>query len=55
MLGQMPAAQSEKDAARSQLERVLASAGFSHTKRRARFLRFVVERRLEGITSSSNP
>ena len=36
------------DAARRQLERVLASAGFSRNDRLARFLRFVVELHLEG-------
>ena len=44
----MPIAESEMEAARRQLERVLASAGFSRNERLARFLRFVVEQHLEG-------
>jgi len=44
----MPTAETEKQAARRQLEQVLASAGFSRNERLARFLRFVVERHLEG-------
>src|SRR5229473_2640844 len=43
-----PTGESEVRAARRQLERVLASAGFSRNERLARFLRFVVERHLEG-------
>ncbi len=39
------------DAAREQLERVLASAGFSRNERLSRFLRFIVERHLEGRDS----
>src|SRR5215831_6464041 len=35
-------------AARRQLDKVLASAGFSRNARLSRFLRFVVERHLEG-------
>jgi TolB-like protein/Tfp pilus assembly protein PilF len=35
-------------AARRELERVLASAGFSRNERLSRFLRFLVERQLEG-------
>src|SRR5579864_7552316 len=38
----------ETDAVRRQLERVVASAGFSRNQRMARFLRFVVEQHLEG-------
>jgi hypothetical protein len=47
----MPTAESEAYAARRQLERVLASAGFSRNERMARFLRFVVEHHLEGKDS----
>jgi TolB-like protein len=36
------------DAVRAQLERVLASAGFANSGRLSRFLRFVVERTLDG-------
>src|SRR6266487_4250040 len=43
-----PTGESEVQAARRQLERVLASAGFSRNGRLARFLRFVVEQHLEG-------
>jgi hypothetical protein len=39
---------SEADAARSQLERMLSSSGFSRNERLSRFLRFLVERHLEG-------
>ena len=38
----------EAQAVRRQLDRVLASAGFSRNERLSRFLRFVVERHLEG-------
>jgi WD40-like Beta Propeller Repeat len=38
----------EIEAARRQLERVLASAGFLRNERMSRFLRFLVERNLEG-------
>jgi serine/threonine-protein kinase len=48
MLEPMATAEFEVQAARRQLERVLASAGFSGNERLARFLRFVVERHLEG-------
>ena len=51
MLEPMPSAESEAQAARRQLERVLASAGFSRNERLARFLRFVVEQHLEGKDS----
>jgi len=47
----MPAAESEVHAARRQLERVLASPGFSRNERMARFLRFVVEQHLGGKDS----
>jgi TolB-like protein len=40
--------ESEAQAARRQLERVLESPGFAHNERLSRFLRFVVERHLEG-------
>lgn len=48
MLKAMPAAEPEVDAVRRQLERVLGSAGFSRNERLGRFLRFIVERHLEG-------
>src|ERR1017187_5879192 len=44
----MAAAEFEVEAARRQLERVLASAGFSRNERLARLLQFVVEQHLEG-------
>jgi hypothetical protein len=44
----MPPVESESQAARQQLERVLASPGFARNERLSRFLRFVVERHLEG-------
>jgi serine/threonine-protein kinase len=44
----MPLAESEVQAARRQLERVLAGSGFARNERLSRFLRFVVERHLEG-------
>ncbi|MGD1097040.1 MAG: hypothetical protein ABSB35_34255 [Bryobacteraceae bacterium] len=47
----MPIAESEVDAARRQLERVLSSAGFSRNERLARFLRFIVEQHLQGQDS----
>src|SRR5215472_1714568 len=47
MLEPMPTVESGPQAARRQLERVLASASFSRSERMARFLRFVVERHLE--------
>jgi len=46
-----PTRESEIQAARRQLERVLASAGFSRNERLARFLRFVVEQHLESRDS----
>jgi len=51
MLETMPTAESDVYAARQQLERVLASAGFLRNERMARFLRFVVEQHLEGKDS----
>ena len=47
----MPPTESDVQGARQQLERVLASAGFSRNERMARFLRFVVEQHLEGKDS----
>jgi TolB-like protein len=44
----MPPVRSEADTVRRQLERVLASPGFARNERLSRFLRFVVERHLEG-------
>lgn len=44
----MPTAESDVEAARRQLERVLASPGFSRNQRLSRFLRFVVEQHLAG-------
>src|SRR5713226_185271 len=48
----MPAVELEAEgsalAARRQLERVLESPGFARNERLSRFLRFLVERRLEG-------
>jgi len=44
----MPTAESEVDAARRQLDRVLASPGFSRNERLSRFLRFIVEQHLAG-------
>ncbi len=44
----MPIAEFEVEAARRQLEQVLASAGFSSNERLGRFLRFVVEEHLQG-------
>ena len=43
ILGLMPIAESEQSAARSELGKVLASAGFARNERLARFLRFAVE------------
>src|SRR5215831_9199520 len=40
--------ESDAQAARQQLERVLRSPGFARNERLSRFLRFVVERHLEG-------
>ena len=47
----MPAAELDSNAVRSQLERVLASGCFRRNQRLGRFLRFVVELRLEGKES----
>src|SRR6516164_6114306 len=44
----MAAVDAETQAIRRQLERVLASAKFTRSERLSRFLRFVVERHLEG-------
>jgi TolB-like protein/tetratricopeptide (TPR) repeat protein len=44
----MPIGRHEVDAARRQLDRVLASPGFFRNERMSRFLRFVAERHLEG-------
>src|SRR5215472_16942910 len=44
----MSPAGSDVEAARRQLERVLASRGFSRNERQSRFLRFVVEQHLAG-------
>ena len=44
----MPPAESDVEAARRQLERVLAGPGFSRNERLSRFLRFVVEQHLAG-------
>jgi hypothetical protein len=44
----MPSVESQTQAGRRQLELVLASPGFARNKRLSRFLRFVVERHLEG-------
>ena len=38
----------DESAVRLQLERILASPGFSRNERLSRFLRFIVERRLAG-------
>jgi len=47
----MPIASADLDAARRELERVLASAGFSRNQRMGRFLKFIAERHLEGNDS----
>ena len=44
----MATVDSEAQAVRRQLERALASANFTRSERLSRFLRFVVERHLEG-------
>ena len=51
ILDQVPTQETQSEAARSELERVLASPGFARNERLSRFLRFVVERRLEGKDS----
>lgn len=48
ILVRMPSVEPEGQAARRELERVLASPGFSRNERLSRFLRFVVERHLGG-------
>src|SRR5437762_3978892 len=48
MLGRMPVEEAEGQAARRELERILASPVFVRNERLSRFLRFVVERHLEG-------
>src|SRR5215468_9086146 len=44
----MRSVESKEQAVREQLDRVLRSPGFAHNERLSRFLRFVVERHLEG-------
>ena len=44
----MSVVRTDVDAARRQLERVLASSGFLRNERMSRFLRFLAERHLEG-------
>src|SRR5215472_8556215 len=44
----MPTVESEAEAVRRQLERILGSAGFVRNERMKRFLRFIVENHLEG-------
>ena len=44
----MPVVEAEGQAARRELERLLESAIFKRNERLSRFLRFVVERHLEG-------
>ena len=44
----MPPLPEDADAVRAQLERILASPGFANAGRLSRFLRFVVERTLDG-------
>src|SRR6266404_1865088 len=44
----MAPAECHPEAARKQLDRVLASPRFARNERMSRFLRFVVDRRLEG-------
>src|SRR5215471_3395550 len=48
ILETMATVEVEGQAARRQLERVLASPGFARNERLSRFLRFAVERHLEG-------
>ena len=48
MLRSMPTAESDAQAVRQQLERILASACFSRNERLSRFFRFIVESHLEG-------
>jgi TolB-like protein len=51
ILDSMPTEEAEGRAARRQLDRILASPGFARNERLSRFLRFVVERHLEGRDS----
>ena len=44
----MPSVEFESEAVRRELERVLESPGFKRNERMSRFLRFLVERHLEG-------
>jgi len=44
----VPTARTDSEAARRQLERILASPGFLRNERMSRFLRFLAERHLEG-------
>jgi Tol biopolymer transport system component len=44
----VPTARTDTEAARRQLERILASPGFLRNERMSRFLRFLAERHLEG-------
>src|SRR5690242_18183990 len=44
----MPTVESDSGVVRVQLERILGSSGFANNERLSRFLRFVVERHLEG-------
>src|SRR5690242_19597169 len=48
IIEQMPAIEREAEATRRELERVLESAVFKRNERLSGFLRFVVERQLEG-------
>ena len=48
MLERMPLADPDLQSARDELDRVLASPGFTRNERLGRFLRFVVEKHLEG-------
>jgi hypothetical protein len=51
ILEPMASCESRAELVRKQLERLLASPGFARNERRSRFLRFVVERHLEGRDS----
>jgi TolB-like protein/tetratricopeptide (TPR) repeat protein len=51
ILDPVPIEESDVEAARSQLERILGSAGFSRNERLGRFLGFVVQQHLEGKAS----
>src|SRR5215468_9314781 len=48
MRNPVPTVEVEFEGARSQLERVLSSSGFARNERLSRFLRFLVERHIEG-------